>query len=780
MFRCRRVLGISLRWIKTCTRNSDPLLEKLKDCRNEYQLFQLVGLNRSVLTANHVSCALNMLWEIQKENTNVCLSLDEVRNHPEFVALHILAENKVSCLDDHALVNTLYAVIRLGVEAHNSLMQQLVVEGWKRLEKLELSLLTKFTASLARQGLHAGPLYGQIASIVDRNLDNMQDLRALSILMVNLQSVCSQSLQHRLLTKAESFLEVEGSLDIHSMRRILQFLFNTGSSKHSQLEKWTQRSIQRIKEMDLNILLMFERHLSHTLEYPEVHVMVKSRLIELLESCNNTRDFTTIFHMLLPMVSQDMRDRLENNLLALADEIHYIKLGNILKSMAVANCRNSVLIHNELKKSSNPGYIALMTHTLSLSMNNVDADIISKLDAIVPQCNLKQINQITASVIKWLWKNPEKSNYRKLYQKLNKHTLERIGNTENFDVLSEEIMHLMKGHWFQIVYAEAILDTYQRFPHQITHRNAESLSTVMKYSFIRCTPVLDKIAAVSIENIEEFSPSVLYNIVRAFSFLNYEPPNGEEFYAACIQHCRANLDSIKPRLLLMLAFAFALAEHFPKDLIKAIFNADFLRRLDLVLDFCDSKKQTKIRNCLMELNRAVCLECPEYEIPWFHEQYCQDLRKTEKDDENITDYQIQYLLGAALGGIHYTRMSVVTPYYYSIDFECILDKNKNPVSYMDPNLLSTDVSNMQSGSKMKIAISLPSGFQRVAVDFLQSANFCRNSTHINSVTAMKKRHLEILGYSVIQIPNYEWNSMELGTQEAWIDYLKRKIFSEEI
>lgn len=70
---------------------------------------------------------------------------------------------------------------------------------------------------------------------------------------------------------------------------------------------------------------------------------------------------------------------------------------------------------------------------------------------------------------------------------------------------------------------------------------------------------------------------------------------------------------------------------------------------------------------------------------------------------------------------------------------------------------------------------------------------------------MRKRHLEILGYRLVQvrkrpgesvgaagghgelhqtheifvfyqIPHFEWNSMELSTQDAWKEYLKRKIF----
>ncbi len=30
----------------------------------------------------------------------------------------------------------------------------------------------------------------------------------------------------------------------------------------------------------------------------------------------------------------------------------------------------------------------------------------------------------------------------------------------------------------------------------------------------------------------------------------------------------------------------------------------------------------------------------------------------------------------------------------------------------------------------------------------------------------------------LQIPHFEWNSMELSTEDAWKEYLRKKIFSE--
>lgn len=36
----------------------------------------------------------------------------------------------------------------------------------------------------------------------------------------------------------------------------------------------------------------------------------------------------------------------------------------------------------------------------------------------------------------------------------------------------------------------------------------------------------------------------------------------------------------------------------------------------------------RVRHLLMELNRAVCLDHPEANIPWFHEKYCEEFLET--------------------------------------------------------------------------------------------------------------------------------------------------------
>lgn len=99
--------------------------------------------------------------------------------------------------------------------------------------------------------------------------------------------------------------------------------------------------------------------------------------------------------------------------------------------------------------------------------------------------------------------------------------------------------------------------------------------------------------------------------------------------------------------------------------------------------------RTRLR--LMELNRAVCLECPEFQVPWFHERYCEQLQKKCKrtfvrfwcggrwvlksNPSNLfpgngsispVQKQIHKMLGEVLGGINFVRVAVATPYFYTV------------------------------------------------------------------------------------------------------------------
>lgn len=119
------------------------------------------------------------------------------------------------------------------------------------------------------------------------------------------------------------------------------------------------------------------------------------------------------------------------------------------------------------------------------------------------------------------------------------------------------------------------------------------------------------------------------------------------------------------------------------------------------------------------------------------------------------------------------------------DFECKLDKHLKPLSYIEPSTLKISDRgkvHWDTSSLENIRDELPTGAQRygdpymylylhrsrilsmltsslclflsVAVDFLDSKYFCKNTHHMKGEALMRKRHLEILGYRVVQVRQF--------------------------
>ncbi|XP_053554379.1 FAST kinase domain-containing protein 1, mitochondrial [Bombina bombina] len=830
MFRWRGAYFLASRLYSTRPATTDSLLDQLKICISEDQVFQLVGKNKAKLSATHVTSAIDLLWEFQKEKPKLLRTINYIKGHQEFIALRILAENKISLIDDEALVELLYNVMRLNVEAHDSLMQELVVEGWRRLHGFNSTALSKFAVCLVELHMQTSPLTGQVASIVDQILDDLHDARILSSLMVSICSVISPRLRDRLVEKAECMMD--DVPQYNHARRIVQFLRNIKYTYRPLLEKCNKIFLQSINHMDLeNLCIIIGLYQSLQFNNCEFRLMAKTRLTQSVDDCDDVASFTKVFAALGPMAMQETRERLEDRILTFADEMNPHQVLAVLGTMEEMECRNNhlhqkissllqkyldfyrpidlakiaqslvmlrcqtpelfshlqKLVISHLKKSIIPSDVAMLTRIFSvLPSPRVDESIISKIDAVLPQCNLSDLSAIALAIVKWV-RTDQISHYNtsgaygKLLQKLNGFGLERVKQIDNIDLLLDELKY-MTGDWLEEVLLKETVATCQRLIDQVTCKNIPEFALFITRTNYLSPQILDRIASVASENITKFHYTAIYAILLPFVVLNYEPPQEGEFFEMCIEHFLPHLNTFDPHLLVLLGYSLAVAEYFPEDLIKAVFNVEFLGKLDAQLETLPTALNMRIRLRLMELNRAVCIECPEYQIPWFHEKYCQQLHHKVNGTMSSVQRQIHQMLGEILGGINYAKVSVMTPYYHDIDFECLLDKNKKPIPYMDENILSADLSKLHTGldGQLLETKSLPPGAQRVAIEFLDSKAFCKNSSHLKGGHVMKKRHLEILGYHVVQISSFEWNSMELSTKDAWKDYLRKSIFADDL
>ncbi|KAI9530151.1 hypothetical protein NQZ68_004168 [Dissostichus eleginoides] len=829
MFRLRCGSSFLRRLLHGGTVNRDQVLQQLQVCAAEDQVLDVVGKNKAKLTVNHVSTAVGMLWQFQREKPQMLRTVKVIRCHPQFLTLRVLAENKIALMDDLTLVDMLYSFIRFNVDDHDSLVQQLVSEAWLRIDRLPMESLSKFSMCLSELQLQNSPLMGHITSIVDQRLSSIDDARILTSLMIRISSLVSPRLRDALISRAEELLDTMDPANYNNPRRMVQFMRNIKHSYRPLLDKCNKIILINMSRLDAeNISMIMGLYQGLQFNSCDFSLAVKPRLTELIDSSTDPHSFTKLFVALAPMASQEIRDGLENTALLLADELTPHQALAVAEALQDIQSRNLSLLNKIasviqrnlhvykpvqvariiqalfLLKYQNPELFAklrqilvkfmvhsvlpyevtMLTRVLSmLPCQRLEEGVISRVEAVVTQCNLNELNTISFAVAKWLRNEPSyrhntPSKYVRLLQTLNRCGRERLQNADRLDLLLEELKYTT-GEWFEEMLLDETMVTLKRMMDQIHWTNVPALCLFLTKINHICPPLLDRIATVAIKDIDKIQHWGIYATLLPFSVLNYD--SADELYDASIQCVTAHISSFEPHMLVFLGHTLALADYFPEELVREIFSIEFLGKLDAKLETLSDALTMRTRLRLMELNRAVCLECPEYQVPWFHENYCQQFQKQGKVTASPMQQQIHNMLGEVLGGINCVRVAVVTPYFYTVDFECVLDKRLQPLPYSGPSTLQiSDRGKVHWGTSSEDTTRdvLPPGAQRVAVNFLDSKSFCKNSHHLRGNALMTKRHLEILGYRVVQVPHFEWNSMELSTPNAWKEYLKKNLFGQ--
>ena len=142
----------------------------------------------------------------------------------------------------------------------------------------------------------------------------------------------------------------------------------------------------------------------------------------------------------------------------------------------------------------------------------------------------------------------------------------------------------------------------------------------------------------------------------------------------------------------VIEIATILARHgkLSRELTSKIFSVEFLDKIDYEIENqCPSGKENmlvrvssyprRLRRAMMNLNRIVCIYYPEYNVPWFHEKYCQEeanaLRNSAFYDPQMEPLRddIYQALCHAVGGCRNVRENSFSPYYHFVDFEVWLD-----------------------------------------------------------------------------------------------------------
>lgn len=161
-----------------------------------------------------------------------------------------------------------------------------------------------------------------------------------------------------------------------------------------------------------------------------------------------------------------------------------------------------------LNRSVFPYEVTMLTRVLSLLPSpRLDDAVLSRVNAVVTQCNLNDLNTISSAVAKWVRNDPSyrhntPNKYIGLLQTLNRCGHERLQKADRLDLLLEELKYI-SGEWFEEMLVEETMVTLHRMMDQINWTNVPELALFLTRINHLCPPLMDRIASVAIKDIDK-------------------------------------------------------------------------------------------------------------------------------------------------------------------------------------------------------------------------------------------------------------------------------------
>ncbi|KAF1661850.1 FAST kinase domain-containing protein 3, mitochondrial, partial [Aptenodytes patagonicus] len=329
-----------------------------------------------------------------------------------------------------------------------------------------------------------------------------------------------------------------------------------------------------------------------------------------------------------------------------------------------------------------------------------------------------------------------------------KHSVKHIPYFTGDELVNILEAFLYFGHREQI-FTEA-LETH--VPKSIFTMHPQTVSKVMQYccrKMILSKPIFDAVAEGFISDADRFTTDQIAEYIIPFGTLNYLPPSASSLFRKLETVLHTRFSHFKPHTLLNLLHSCVLIQHYPVNFLPKIFSPYFLQQLQAQPPGLDRT----VTSQLTQLFLTVALECPFYEGPKLLPKYQVKAFLTPHSSLDVhllkrVKTGLLYLLKKRI----YFASEVSTLCFYTVDIEIKLDEE----GFVLPAAQCEEV------------------HRRIALCVDGQNRFCINSHNLLGEEAIKQRHLQLLGYEVVQIPFFETESLQNCRKMA--EYLHKKIF----
>ncbi|NWX46988.1 FAKD3 protein, partial [Steatornis caripensis] len=329
-----------------------------------------------------------------------------------------------------------------------------------------------------------------------------------------------------------------------------------------------------------------------------------------------------------------------------------------------------------------------------------------------------------------------------------KHSVKHIPYFTGDELVNVLEAFLYFGHREQI-FTEA-LETH--VPKSIFTMHPQTVSKVMQYccrKMILSKPIFDAVAEGFISDADRFTTDQIAEYIIPFGTLNYLPPSASSLFRKLETVLHTHFSHFQPHTLLNLLHSCVLIQRYPVNFLPKIFSPYFLQQLQAQPPGLNRIVTSKLTQIFL----TVTLECPFYEGPKLLPKYQVKAFLTPHGSLDVhllkrVKTGLLYLLKKRI----YFASEVSTPYCYTVDIEIKLDEE----GFVLPAAQCEEV------------------HRRIALCVDGQNRFCVNSHNLLGEEAIKQRHLQLLGYEVVQIPFFEIESLQNCRKMA--EYLHKKIF----
>lgn len=164
---------------------------------------------------------------------------------------------------------------------------------------------------------------------------------------------------------------------------------------------------------------------------------------------------------------------------------------------------------------------------------------------------------------------------------------------------------------------------YSEISEPLDSRLIRDITFNLNASGYRIERICDQMLDYIHENREHVIGDTVEKVIFCCFNLGYMPDHKDQEIQSIVEIIHRDFNYMSGLSIVQACVALSFLKMLPLSLINRVFNIEFIQRLEDEIKMCYSKATypERVLNQVMQLNRSVCLDYPEAQVPWFQQNY---------------------------------------------------------------------------------------------------------------------------------------------------------------